>query len=239
MQIPKIIHQLWKNDTIPPRWRDAVAAVKRLHEGWEYRLWTDAEIEAHVRTAHPDFYPVYAGFNRNIMRLDTFRYILMQDFGGLYCDLDYEFLRPFDYRDAEVMLSYEFQKAYGDTSDRVANYVFASRAGHPLWPDILAALAADPPRSTSPDDVPELTGPGLMTRVYFANPERYSGVMLTDKPVLSPRRVHGRYEQKFYINSGITYGFHHGWGTWRQRLKLSYFKKKLRRYAAYIRRPHL
>jgi hypothetical protein len=54
-------------------------------------------------------------------------------------------------------------------------------------------------------------------------------VRLTPKPVLSPRRVHGRRERKFYINSGITYGFHYGWGSWRERMNLPWFKRRLRK----------
>lgn len=210
-----------------------------MHPGWEYRLWTDPTIERYVQSAHPDFYPVFTGFNRDIMRIDAFRYILMQDFGGLYCDLDYEFLRPVDYGDSEVVLSYEHQLAYGDEDDRIANYVFASAAGHPLWADILADLAADSPRSSKPGDVCILTGPGLITRVFFANRDRYSGIRLTDKPLLSPRRVHGRHEQKYYINSGNIYGFHHGWGSWKERLNWPYITRKLRKYRDYVRRPHL
>ena len=49
MQIPRIIHQLWKDENVPARWRDAAASVKRYHKGWDYRLWTDALVDEHVR----------------------------------------------------------------------------------------------------------------------------------------------------------------------------------------------
>ena len=67
MQIPRIIHQLWKDEHVPGRWREAVASVMRYHKGWEYRLWTDALVDDYVRTKHPRFYPVFAGMNRHIM----------------------------------------------------------------------------------------------------------------------------------------------------------------------------
>jgi hypothetical protein len=47
--------------------------------------------------------------------------------------------------------------------------------------------------------------------------------------MLSPRRVHGRHEKKIYVNSGMTYGFHHGWGSWRERWKSSHLKRKVAR----------
>ena len=57
----------------------------------------------------------------------------------------------------------------------------------------------------------------------------YTGVQLTHKPVLSPRRVHGRHERKMYVNSGVTCGFHHGWGSWKERWTNAYLKHKVAR----------
>jgi mannosyltransferase OCH1-like enzyme len=227
MQIPRIIHQLWKDEDVPPRWRGAVASVKRYHKGWEYRLWTDALVDEHVRVNHPKFYPVFAGMNRHIMRVDVFRYVLMHDFGGLYCDLDYEFVRPYDYGDAGVVLSLEYDEQYGDDVNQLANYVFASVPRHDFWRDVMDNVQQYPPYAASPEDVCSVTGPWYLTGIFYANHARYAGVRLTSKPVLSPRRVHGRRERKFYVNSGITYGFHHGWGSWRDRFNLGYLKQKI------------
>jgi mannosyltransferase OCH1-like enzyme len=227
MRIPQIVHQLWKNEAIPKRWHAASQSVRRYHKGWEYRLWTDALMDEHVRTHHPAFFPVFRGFDRHIMRVDVFRYVLMHDFGGLYCDLDYEFVRPFTYGDHELVLSLEYDEAYGDPVNQVANYVFASVPRHPLWSDVLAHLQTYPPRVERSEDVCSATGPWYLTGIFFKSQSRYPGVALTAKPVLSPRRVHGRYERKIYVNSGVTYGFHHGWGSWRDRLSLRYIDHKL------------
>jgi mannosyltransferase OCH1-like enzyme len=236
MAIPRIVHQLWKTETIPARWQAAVDSVKRYHRGWEYRLWTDERMDEHVRKTHPALYPIFAGFERNIMRADVFRYVLMHDLGGLYCDLDYEFVRPFEYGDADVVLSLEYDQVYGDDVDQIANYVFASVPRHDLWRDVLADVQSNPPFAANTPEVCTVTGPGLLTRVFFAGRQRYSGIQLTHKPVLSPRRVHGRREQKFYVNSGITYGFHHGWGSWKERLTRVYLKQKWARLLRFSRR---
>jgi mannosyltransferase OCH1-like enzyme len=238
MQIPRIIHQLWKDERVPARWRDAVASVQRYHKGWEYRLWTDALVDDYVRTKHPRFYPVFAGMNRHIMRVDVFRYVLMHDFGGLYCDLDYEFLRPYDYGDASVVLSLEYDVSFGDSADQVANFLLASVPGHPLWRDVLDNLQQHPPHAPEQTDVCLVTGPWYLSGIFFKNRSRYEGVRLTSKPVFSPRRVRGRRERKFYLNSGITYGFHHGWGSWRDRLSFAYLKGKVaKRFGRKAARP--
>ncbi|KAK5146478.1 60S ribosomal protein L39 [Rachicladosporium monterosium] len=42
--IPRIIHQTYKNASIPPAWQEAQASCIAMHpksEGWEYKLWTD------------------------------------------------------------------------------------------------------------------------------------------------------------------------------------------------------
>jgi hypothetical protein len=227
MQIPRIIHQLWKTEAIPARWQEARQSVLRYHKGWEYRLWTDALMDDYVRTNHSRFYPLFTAFNRHIMRVDVFRYVLMHDFGGLYCDLDYEFVRPFDYGDAALVMSLEYDEAYGDDTNQVANYIFASAPRHQLWRDVLDNLQQFPPYAATASDVCSVTGPWYLTGIFFKNQPRYDGVRLTSKPVLSPRRVHGRRERKIYVNSGITYGFHHGWGSWRERFNWPHVKQKL------------
>jgi mannosyltransferase OCH1-like enzyme len=225
--IPKIIHQLWKTDQVPRRWEEAVRSVRRFHPDWEYRLWTDEKMEVHVRNRHPDLYDTFMGFKLNIMRADVFRYILMHDFGGMYCDLDYEFVRPFNYEGEELVLALEYDKAYGDEENQVANFVFASVPQHKLWQDILKDIKLRPPVISGSLDVCIATGPQLVTRIFYSDENGHSGAKLTHQPVFSPRRVHGPYERKFYINSGVTYGFHHGWGSWRDRWNLGYLMLRL------------
>ena len=171
---------------MPSRWREAVASVQRYHKGWEYRLWTDALIDDYVRTKHPRFYPVFAGMNRHIMRVDVFRYVLMHDIGGLYCDLDYEFVRPYDYGDASIVLSLEYDVAFGDPVDQVANYLFASVPGHPFWRDVLDNLQQHPPHAAESTDVCLVTGPWYLTGMYFKNRSRYDGVRLTAEARVQP-----------------------------------------------------
>jgi hypothetical protein len=126
-----------------------------------------------------------------------------------------------------VWLSLEYDEVDGDDVNQIANDVFASVPGHRLGQDIVAQVQANPPFTPTQYDVCMATGPRLVTRTYYRNPERYSNVRLTPKPVLSPRRVHGRYERKFYVNSGITFGFHYGWGSWRERFNVPHLRRRL------------
>jgi mannosyltransferase OCH1-like enzyme len=223
--IPPLIHQTWKTSSAPLRWRHLVASVKRNHPGWTYRLWTDEEMDAHVRASHPALHPVYAAFEKNVMRADVFRYVLMHDFGGLYCDLDYEFLRPYPYREAQVVLSEERSPGHGDGFLQVANYVFASVPGHLLWRNALDDLVRNPPAVQTVDDVVTATGPGFLTRIFLANREHYERVVLTPRPVFSPHRRRGRDEGAELMRSGA-FGVHHAWGSWKERLSAHYLRRK-------------
>ena len=227
--IPPLVHQTWKNNEVPKRWQDPVASVKRAHSSWQYKLWTDADIDAYVKEHHPDLYPTFAAYNKPIMRADAIRYVLMYDLGGLYCDMDYEFLRPFDYGNHEVVLSWEFSPDYGDDIAQVANYVFASRPGHPFWRDVIDEMIRGPNLAAEYDQVPGITGPEMLSRVYFNNSENYSGVYITERPVHSPFRIHGVKERKVLMNNGLTIGFHHGTGTWKDRLSAAYWRRKLKK----------
>ena len=227
--IPKIIHQTWKTGTLPLRWKHTIASVKRWHPDWEYRLWDDKTINAYVQKHHPDLYPIFSGFSRNIMRADVMRYILMHDIGGMYCDLDYEFIRPYDYKGSELVLGYEFDRAYGDPVDQIANFVFASAPGHPFWKDVLNDLQHNPPQAFSYLDVCGLTGPGLLSRIYRENHQHYGHVTLEPRRVFHPFRMRGKNERQILLNNGTTIGVHHASGSWRERLTLVYLKEKLRK----------
>ena len=227
--IPKIIHQTWKTDALPLRWKHTIASVKRWHPDWEYRLWDDETINAYVQRVHPDFYTIFSGFSRNIMRADVMRYILMHDIGGMYCDLDYEFIRPYSYGDSELVLGYEFDESYGDPCNQIANFVFASVPGHPFWKDVLLDLQHNPPQATSYLDVCGMTGPGLLSRIYKENYQRYGNVTVEPRRVFHPFRMRGRDERQILFNNGTTIGVHHASGSWRERWTLTYLKEKLRK----------
>ena len=230
MAIPKIVHQTWKDENIPKKFRYAVETVKRYHPDWEYRLWTDKDIDLYVRANHAEFYPIFISFSRHIMRVDTFRYLLMLDIGGLYVDLDYEFLRPYAYPDVGLLLSRERDVSYGDGFNSVSNYIIASRPGHPFWQHIYQEMLANPAVTDTYLDVLASTGPGFLSKHFFElqERERWPDVMLTPRPTFSPHRLHGKNEKKILLNSSLTYGFHIGAGTWKQRLSFEYLKTKAR-----------
>ena len=39
--VPRIIHQTWKTEDIPPEWLYARKQCQELHPGYQFLLWTD------------------------------------------------------------------------------------------------------------------------------------------------------------------------------------------------------
>jgi len=89
--IPKIIHQTYKNETIPTVWQGAQASCKVLHDkedGWEYKLWTDEMGLEFIQAEYPWFYDTFSGYRYPIQRADAIRYFVLAHYGGVYIDLD-------------------------------------------------------------------------------------------------------------------------------------------------------
>ncbi|KAK3717236.1 CSG1/SUR1-like protein [Vermiconidia calcicola] len=89
--IPKIIHQTYINESIPPVWQDAQQSCLDLHrpeDGWEYKLWTDDKMSEFIRDEYPWFVDTFEGYPYPIQRADAIRYFVLCHYGGIYIDLD-------------------------------------------------------------------------------------------------------------------------------------------------------
>lgn len=225
--IPKIIHQTWKTNEVPAKWKGFVNKVQRLNPDWEYRLWSDDDNERFVREQYPDFYPIFMGFSRGIMRADVIRYLIMNKIGGVYLDLDYEMLEPFDFGDEQLVLPMNRSVSYGDPENEIGNCIFASVPGHPFWIDVINDLRVNPPDVTDYSQIIDATGPGLLTRIFYNH--SYSEVSLPDRLVYHPPSPNNRRDIKKIKNNGVSKGIHHPWGSWRERWTWTYIKKKIKK----------
>eukprot|EP00746_Dinoflagellata_sp_MGD_P165509 gnl/MRDRNA2_/MRDRNA2_94822_c0_seq1.p1 gnl/MRDRNA2_/MRDRNA2_94822_c0~~gnl/MRDRNA2_/MRDRNA2_94822_c0_seq1.p1 ORF type:complete len:342 (-),score=46.90 gnl/MRDRNA2_/MRDRNA2_94822_c0_seq1:13-1038(-) len=99
LAVPKIVHFMFKTDLSQQgqKWPNAV--WKASYDAWkkyfpepeyEYRFWTDTTIDLQFKEHCPQHYALYSSFKDPTMRSDMSRYCLLQEFGGIYSDLDYE-----------------------------------------------------------------------------------------------------------------------------------------------------
>jgi len=93
--IPRIIHQSYKtiNHPYPKAWQ---RTWLDNHAGWKYCFHSDADNRRIVSQYIPQFLRVFDAFPRGIIKADFCRFLYMYLWGGIYADLDYICLRPFD-----------------------------------------------------------------------------------------------------------------------------------------------
>ena len=226
--IPKIIHQTWKTNEIPEKWLAFEKKVKALNPEWEYRLWTDADNERFVKNEYPEFYDIFKSFSRGIMRADVIRYLIMYKVGGVYLDLDYEVLQPFNFKNYSVVLPQNRSISYGDKQDELGNCIFASVPRHQFWADVISDLQNNPPIVDSYSQIIDATGPGLLTRIY--NNKVYEDIYLPERLVYHPPSPNNKKDVDKIKNNGISLGIHHPWGSWKERWTLSYLKNKIKKF---------
>jgi mannosyltransferase OCH1-like enzyme len=95
--IPKIIHQVWINDSwkdpslkrdVPEEWKKSIKEWKRTHPDWTHILWTDELVLPYLEKNWPNYIDFYKNYEYLIQRADMIRYFILYDFGGIYSDLD-------------------------------------------------------------------------------------------------------------------------------------------------------
>jgi predicted O-linked N-acetylglucosamine transferase (SPINDLY family)/mannosyltransferase OCH1-like enzyme/glycosyltransferase involved in cell wall biosynthesis len=168
--IPQLIHQLWKDENLSPRYEAFSQSWKQQHPGWQYTLWTDAMLRKFIETRKPALLRIYDGYSNSICRADLGRYVILHELGGVYADLDCVCLKPIDtLLPADgLAIAYEPQahadspwaRERGITAIACPSFI-ACQARHPVWESVFMAIAA---AAHLPDPL-DATGPFLLSRV--------------------------------------------------------------------------
>lgn len=167
--IPPIVHQIWKTAEVPSVWREFAASWRKHNPDWEYRLWTDRDVERYVTKRYPDLRESYAGLSYGIQRADLARYLILHGCGGVYADLDVECLCPL----SELVGGRHFiacsepaeHARWLGHQELIGNAFLASRPFHPLLEDVVEEITRNPHVITFHHEVLATTGPLMLTRV--------------------------------------------------------------------------
>lgn len=168
--IPKIIHQTWKDENIPNELKQFQLSWKNHHRDWEYKFWTDDDLEEFIKTNYREFYSFYCNYPHQIQRVDAARYFIMYHFGGIYADLDMQCLVPFDtliQQYTGVVLGEENQMHH-DSKMRIGNAIIISEPHAPFWEHVFRELMGRAGES-DPESVGSTlvtTGPSMLHEVY-------------------------------------------------------------------------
>lgn len=124
--IPKIIHQVWLGSPLPERYKKLQESWRKYHPDWEYIVWQDADIEQ-FGLHNKDLYDQSTNYGE---RSDLARVEILERYGGLYVDTDFECYQSFD------VLHEQFEFYAGmvplDRFGILANGIMGSIPGHPI-----------------------------------------------------------------------------------------------------------
>lgn len=210
--IPRVLHQVWVGGRPLPEFFATLREILRLrHPGWRLELWTDERVEQ-VRLPDP-----LAALYRAVppgMQSDILRYVLLQQLGGWYFDVDVESLRSLDDlgEPSGCLLGWEDENTLGSA-------VLAAEPGHPLLDRLVGAIH-DSIVHNAALGVMHQSGPAFLTRVVTSAPDRdLSGVRLAGPGVFYP--VHWSRQNDFErlrieaMYRGTAFTIHHWTGSWR------------------------
>lgn len=190
VRIPRILHQTWRCAEIPAEWRAFHESWRAHNRSWEIRLWTDATARDFIAAEYPWFLETWDAYPAPIMRADAIRYFLLSHYGGVYADLDYECLRPFDgileMRDLVLVPEPAAHAQIAEVQGAgvrwlLSNALMASVPGHAFWRHVTGRLEGARGEQTPL----AMTGPIFLTRAYesFESPE---SIRVVDSEVLCP-----------------------------------------------------
>lgn len=227
IRIPKIIHQTWKDEQLPEAFQLLSQTWKEMLPGWEYRLWTDDMNREFVKTHYPDFLGKYDAYPNKIQRADAIRYLLLQTYGGLYVDLDFEcidseFITLLE--GAEFVAGkepYAHSARYG-MDHIICNALMASIPNHPFLEYTIQRMMTHPRGwdVRHGGDILSSTGPFLLTDSYNAYQDK-DNLKIIEPDLLYPIRVG---ESQFIFADKVSeemeqrinnaYAIHYFSGTW-------------------------
>lgn len=165
--IPRIIHQTASERRYwPDSWSKCQASVLSVFHDFQYRLWTDSDLEDMVRREFPWFLSVFLDYPAAIFRADAARYMILYLYGGIYIDMDMEVLRNFYHRLAADVPS--IVESPFPNIEKYQNSLMSSPPRHPFWLEAIRDMAATAHHFR--DSVLDATGPRMLDRVIESNP---------------------------------------------------------------------
>jgi mannosyltransferase OCH1-like enzyme len=215
-EIPRLLHQTWKNEFLPPRYRTCQESWKRMNPDLEYRFHDDAACEDLVRRHYPQYLGTYLDMDQPVQRADMFRYMAVHHHGGIYADMDTTCLKPlsplFAAKDRVVAAIEMHTPNY-----QILQWCFAARPGQPVFLRILDEIVVRhrfmQGKPLRPQDRDHLvlweTGPALFTEYLLKENKRSPGAV-----TIHPRCTFGAYD----LSSAClkqAYLVHHFDGSWK------------------------
>jgi mannosyltransferase OCH1-like enzyme len=158
--IPKIIHQIWLGGEVPEEFKALMQGWidRYVPRGWEYRLWTDADIES-FGLYNKAFYDQTTNYG---VKSDILKWEIIHRLGGVYIDVDFEPLQLLDV----LHHTYDFYVGIQPLDTQFLQLgaaLFAATPGHPILRHCIETIKDD----WHHHGAPTKTGPVHFTKSFF------------------------------------------------------------------------
>jgi inositol phosphorylceramide mannosyltransferase catalytic subunit len=206
-RIPKIIHQIWLGGKLPEKYLPLVLTWQNVHPTWIHQLWTDEDIR--TLELSPRIQHAFDTCTNIGMKADIIRYHILDIFGGLYVDTDFECLKPFD----DLRYLEFFTGIAYDRDFTLYNGLIATVPKHPI---IKSCLNVGAYSGNNPTKIMEATGPYHLTKCFNKNAFiDTKGVVAFPMDFFYPLPNNKRREEdtKKYIKP-VSYGIHYWDVSW-------------------------
>lgn len=157
-RIPKKIHQIWLGSPFPKEYINWQKSWKKHHPDWEYFLWTDENVKD-LKFTNPGVFEKTTNFGA---KSDILRYEILNQFGGLYIDTDFECFHPFDF--LHLNLDFYSGIVYGEEFSSTTG-LLGSIPNHPILNYLLKRID----KHLISDDIVEIheiTGPWALAKAF-------------------------------------------------------------------------
>ena len=198
LRIPRIIHQTWKDSSVPQWALPTTHSWRDMNPDYEYRLWDDKDAEALIRERYPELVPAYMNHMVPVQRADVFRYAVVHAFGGVYADIDVHCNVPVDnwlqhdLFNVDMILGWEALSSRKEVEAKhfaveyqLCQWTFAAAPGNWLLRSVLDDIVAYYDRKMHEVSVSIIrsTGPGMFSSAIQRALKRRFNITFGDPPL--------------------------------------------------------
>jgi mannosyltransferase OCH1-like enzyme len=159
--IPNIVYQTWQNTYFGREHLNSLGAFRAMNADYGFELFDDAAIDAYMASAWggTEIERIYRKGVFGPMRTDIWRYCILYERGGVYCDIGKALAAPITEivpTAATAVVSFERNRhnspacgkaarALQHPDMRVLNWALMAAAGHPLFKRVIDGIVAKYP----------------------------------------------------------------------------------------------
>lgn len=212
----KKLHFIWiGSDPLNKVFVEYIHRWTEMYSDWEIIMWDDEKIKNQIHIPHR-LKPYCSDVNmKSAFKVDILRYLVLNQIGGMYVDVDFEPLKPIP----DIFFKFDLLGTV-QINNEVANGFIYSKPNSDLLTEVISKLPDHLLKCKSDKvydntNIPYLTGPQYFNDIcknYFDNPYYYFFTYQYFYPYwyTEPDRRH----EDFSYTSPMSYAVHHWNASW-------------------------